>query len=139
MAATEKEKGLLQEQDTRSFISEWSSSTFAATTAAVAKSFHGILSSSYGKYHYQFRFLMCRCHIRVGQSRHCKTWQEIQAFQAWIRHDIVQLFFRTCEECSTCKNTPAGKAITTQNFLTRIHVNLIGMTSRFFTTKFFVA
>ena len=60
--------------------------------------------------------LLCSCHIRVGHSRRAKTWDEIKANYAWIRHDIVKLFVATCRECSTrvpLKKPAAGKPLKT--------------------------
>ena len=95
--------------------------------------------------------LLCSCHIRVGHSRRAKTWDEIKANYAWIRHDIVKLFVATCRECSTrvplkkpaagkplktpaagkpLKKPAAGKPTISLGFLTRLQIDLIDMRSR---------
>ncbi|XP_070206542.1 KRAB-A domain-containing protein 2-like [Littorina saxatilis] len=62
-----------------------------------------------------------------------KTWQELRSNYAWIRHDLVQLFLRTCQECATraTVNKPAvGKPIISLGFLTRVQMDLIDMRTR---------
>ncbi|XP_070203512.1 KRAB-A domain-containing protein 2-like [Littorina saxatilis] len=74
-----------------------------------------------------------RCHLRVGHSGRTKTWQELRSNYAWIRHDLVQLFLRTCQECATraTVNKPAvGKPIISLGFLTRVQMDLIDMRTR---------
>ena len=51
------------------------------------------------------------CHERVGHAGRSKT-HEIQSSYALVRHDVVQLFLKTCKACNvrpTVKNPPAGR------------------------------
>ncbi|XP_030010460.1 KRAB-A domain-containing protein 2-like [Sphaeramia orbicularis] len=73
------------------------------------------------------------CHSRVGHSRRDKTWDEIKSNYSWVRHDLVQLYLRTCRECSTrvpLKKPPAGRPIISLGFMTCMRIDLIDMTSR---------
>ncbi|KAK7097700.1 hypothetical protein V1264_004638 [Littorina saxatilis] len=73
-----------------------------------------------------------RCHIRVGHSGRTKTWAEVSANYAWIKHGLVLLFIGTCRECATrisIKKPPAGKPIISLGFMTRMQMDLIDFTS----------
>ncbi|XP_078592647.1 uncharacterized protein LOC144871267 [Branchiostoma floridae x Branchiostoma japonicum] len=73
------------------------------------------------------------CHSRVGHSRRDKTWDEIKTNYSWVRYDLVQIYLRTCRQCSTrvpLKKPAAGRPIISLGFMTRMQIDLIDMTSR---------
>ncbi|CAH1264333.1 KRBA2 [Branchiostoma lanceolatum] len=81
----------------------------------------------------KFKFWVANCHSRVGHSRRDKTWIEIKNNYAWVRHDFIALYLSTCRECSTrvpLKKPAAGRPIIALNYMTRMQMDLIDMTSR---------
>ncbi|XP_035699879.1 KRAB-A domain-containing protein 2-like [Branchiostoma floridae] len=73
------------------------------------------------------------CHTRVGHSRRDKTWEEIKNNYSWVRHDLVQLYLRTCRECATrapLKKPAAERPVISLGFMTHMQIDIIDMTNR---------
>ncbi|CAM4825935.1 unnamed protein product [Rotaria magnacalcarata] len=73
------------------------------------------------------------CHNRVSHPGRDKTWKEVKAKYSWIPYDAVMLFIKLCDSCSSRQNfakSSATKQILSIDYLSRIQISLIDMTSR---------
>jgi hypothetical protein len=74
-----------------------------------------------------------RCHQNVGHAGRDKTWSEVRANYAGIKHVMVDLFLKTCSTCAqrqVVKNPPSGKPMVNLSFLLRVQIDLIDFRSR---------
>ncbi|CAM2727381.1 unnamed protein product [Rotaria socialis] len=70
------------------------------------------------------------CHNHVGHRGRDKTWKEVKANYSWIPYDVVMIFIKLCDSCSSRQNftkSSATKEIISIGYLTRIQISLIDM------------
>ena len=61
-----------------------------------------------------------KCHEKVGHSGRDKTWSEVRANYAGIKHSVIDIFLKTCKACSLrqpSKSPPAGRPMINFEFL----------------------
>ncbi|KAK7096157.1 hypothetical protein V1264_005490 [Littorina saxatilis] len=74
-----------------------------------------------------------KCHEKVGHSGRDKTWSEVRANYAGIKHSVLDIFLKTCTACTQrqpSKSPPAGRPMINLEFLLRLQIDLVDMRSQ---------